>query len=1316
MSSQSRKNALHLCLAMLILALLQLSPVQAASIDSSFNVDTTTDSYDANPGDGICADSNGDCSLRAAIEEANAVPQEADTITLPAGTYLLANGTLEITSNLTINGDGLATTIIDAQLIDRVFTMYSNLEEPINVYLFGMTIKNGYTSSDGGGIYSEAFLTIVNVVIENNFSAYAGGGIDSASYDLTVIDSLIQANTTNGNGGAIIHSWGLLSIENSAITNNWATDGGGIYNHDQATIIDSVIQNNTSEDDGAGIFNSGTLTITQTTIAGNDSESTGGGIYSTDGFVWLIDSKISGNQSVSSGGGIHFSGEFFTLTIDGSTISGNQAGSNGGGINTYSTNSGPTVNIKDSTLSGNTADRSGGGIYTSLAYLTIDHSTIADNIADANNDGDGDGGGLYDLYTDGSVVFRGTILASNSDSGGQAPDCGGAGIYTSLDYNLIQDTTGCLLASVPPHDILGQPALLGPLADNGGDTFTHALLTGSPAIEAGTCIDSDGALVTADQRGQPRPMGPLCDIGAYEYGGLSLFKHADDPTPLAGQPVVFAIVTGNGLTTSVTGAVISDSLPTGLIFAGPISLNPPEAGVPGTQPPVLVSDLTILPGQFVTVTLPVTVSGDLPPGTLITNTAWIATPGGLLPASGTRVLLVCTNESTVTSSSDNGPGSLREAIANTCAGGTIDFDLPVPVTITLTNGELLIDKTLTINGPGSANLAVSGDHNSRVFNVSGQGVILNGLTIRDGVNDTQGGGGIFNSGSLRLEDNIVINNQVQVYFPSGSGGGGGIYNSGVITIDNSLITNNLASVWFLSGGGGGGGIYNSGTLTITASTFFSNTAESYGGGGGALCNDGGLVTLILDLIQENHATGGSSYGGAIHTASESTTIILNSTIISNTAENSGGGLNTFYGTYIISNSLISNNRAIQYDGGGFNNVGTVYITNSTISNNFANNDGGALWSESSETYSDNVTFADNSALHQGDEIYLHVANVYFRNTIISGSFPDDDCAGSYPLIFSLGYNLSRDGSCDLNDPTDLINTDPLLGPLADYGGETLTHALLAGSPAIDAGSCTGSGGNRVLVDQRGVTRPQGNACDIGAYEVDKLSLWKTIDEPRPVPGQRVIYTLTISNGSNTPLMNAVLSDTLPAGITFAGPIVLDPPGSGTVGTIPPLLAYDLTTAPGEVVTVTFPVTVETGLPASTTITNTAVLTNTEGMSPLMGYTSLIVANLAPQATADNYTTTMGTRLSITAPGILENDLDLNGDQIFAVLNDPPTHGTLLLQGDGSLVYTPTVNFNGADLFTYQANDGTVASTPANVIITVNVQQSSYPVYLPMVLR
>jgi hypothetical protein len=249
--------------------------------------------------------------------------------------------------------------------------------------------------------------------------------------------------------------------------------------------------------------------------------------------------------------------------------------------------------------------------------------------------------------------------------------------------------------------------------------------------------------------------------------------------------------------------------------------------------------------------------------------------------------------------------------------------------------------------------------------------------------------------------------------------------------------------------GDGGGIWNSGTLTLTNMTIRGNRAYS----GGGIANQNRQYTSILTMI--NTTLSGNTAeldGGGLY--SLGVLIVMNATINGNTAGNCGGGLSGWALT--LTNVTLSGNRAAGYCGGGIDPWSPMALTHTTISGNSAPF-GGGLFVPSNVTLTHSI-IADNDG---------------------------GDCAVTTPL--SKGYNLDSDGSCQLAAPTDLPGAAPLLGPLQKNGGLTFTHALLPGSPAIDAIPWGANGcGTTLISDQRWQARPQpaGGACDIGAYEVE----------------------------------------------------------------------------------------------------------------------------------------------------------------------------------------------------------------------------------------
>jgi hypothetical protein len=250
---------------------------------------------------------------------------------------------------------------------------------------------------------------------------------------------------------------------------------------------------------GGGVRNEGTLTISGCVIANNASNG-GGGIRNDRGVLTVNDSTVIGNRP----GGI--SNVHSLLVVNNSTVSGNT----GRGIeNAFSS----TMIVSNSTISGNKSGARGGGISNyaeSIAFLN--NVTITDNIAEFIPGG----GGIYNDSRS-VVTLRNSIVAGNINLNHDGPDC--RGTIGSAGHNLLGDPTRCNFMAAA-SDLIGVPPLLGPLQDNGGPTETHALLPGSPAIDAipvADCTDDVGAPILVDQRGVPRPQGMACDIGAYEF-------------------------------------------------------------------------------------------------------------------------------------------------------------------------------------------------------------------------------------------------------------------------------------------------------------------------------------------------------------------------------------------------------------------------------------------------------------------------------------------------------------------------------------------------------------------------------------------------------------------------------------------------------------------------------------------------------------------------------------------------------------------------------------------------------------------------------
>src|SRR5437667_5295047 len=531
------------------------------------------------------------------------------------------------------------------------------------------------------------------------------------------------------------------------------------------------------------------------------------------------------------------------------------------------------------------------------------------------------------------------------------------------------------------------------------------------------------------------------------------------------------------------------------------------------------------------------------------------------------------NTITVTNPGDIGPGTLREVIAGALPGDTIYFATGLG-TITLTSGELVIDKDLTISGPGSGNLTITrsaaGDTPEfRIFNVtSSTGTItISGLTVSNGL--ALFGGGINNDGTLALDDCVITGNIAKV-----SGGGvANRLNGSSLTMNNCFVTGD--SVATSGNDGWGGGVYNGpGTMNVTNSTVSDNSVQADAGHdayGGGVYNEGSL-TIIGSKVSGNHSTGGGDAdggGGGIFNDNQLT--LTTSTVDSNTATGGagsgpgrgyGGGIANGGGDTTLDRSTVSGNFAVggagsdsssggSGEGGGiavdfdFVTVDTSTVSGNTSSGGAGNGSGGAGSSHGGGIFNQsfaalfNCTIATNVVptgfTGDGGGIY-NINLLELKNTIVvANTAPVDffnkpydpnvpaDPSGS---VYSDGFNLigKTNGLDSVGGPfdpaSDWLNrsaTEVNLGPLQDNGGPTFTHALLCASFAIDKGDNTNSWGP--ATDQRGFPRPEivGGLIDIGAYEARK-------NTPPTITNVLSLVTMTCASPSCSATISVNVAD------------------------------------------------------------------------------------------------------------------------------------------------------------------------------------------------
>lgn len=438
---------------------------------------------------------------------------------------------------------------------------------------------------------------------------------------------------------------------------------------------------------------------------------------------------------------------------------------------------------------------------------------------------------------------------------------------------------------------------------------------------------------------------------------------------------------------------------------------------------------------------------------------------GSRTAASPSALVVTRTDDPVPDGCNAGDCSLREAIVGANATpGTDTIALPAGTyNRTLAGsqdedasaaGDLDITESVSINGEGAEATIIDAANLGRVFNVLSGTVTISDVTIQNGYSSGSGGG-ISVLDSLSLTNSIVSGNTSEE-------SGGGIYLVGNdLTLTDSVVSGNTAF-------NGGGVNISSGDALVTGTTISSNTATADGGG----IVSSGYLTFIKGTVSGN-ATG--NRGGGLYLYG-SASGITNSTVNGNTALIGGGIVASSWAQ--ITNTTVSGNTAVDSGGGIVKSFGdTAWIVNSTVSNNIADSgDGGGV-------------------VNTGGVLNL-------ANTIVAANSDangDPECFGA---LTSFGHNLIETVSsgCSIGgDGTgNIVGQEANLGPLTiNPPGTNQTHAIFAGSPAIDAGSLTepGSGWDDACeaTDQRGVTRPQGAACDIGAFEVIAV-------RPTPTPG------------------------------------------------------------------------------------------------------------------------------------------------------------------------------------------------------------------------
>ncbi|HSH05112.1 MAG TPA: LamG-like jellyroll fold domain-containing protein [Anaerolineae bacterium] len=1237
-----------------------------------------------------------------------------------AGTQIRELGlqTVVITKNLTLQGGYTNTnwlaapdpatypTVLDAQKDGRVVRIISS-----TVTLENLTITGGDTSFDVAGIYDHISYDGAGILIEGD------NPIVTATH-ITVIDN----TAISLGGGLYLDTGSLLLLNSNIISNSAGSDGGGIFNlSDNIIISNTIIQDNYSSANGGGLLHTrGTLHIANSTIANNTADNSGGGlalgVYFTTTKTTISNSIIQGNQAINNdGGGIWNRSAIMTLTH--STIADNHASVFGGGL--YH---GGQLHISNSTFHNNRVVNwiyHGGAIWAEANFpVTIDYTTIYSNYSGGLNVGSGD-----------HLTITASIIA-NSNYGF---DC--AGNVNDGGYNLIRDGN-CISAST---SFSGNPKL-HPLAESNGSLPVQRPQTGSPVLDhIPTGMAGCGPTVQTDQRGASRPFGNGCDIGAVE--SVYPVATADTYQTDRNVPLVVPHLVGHWRLDEGSGTTIADNSRhnnQGFLINNPTwQTNTPDI-YKSTHA------LQFNPTASTFVDIPADPSLDLSHGRF-TLAAWIyPTPtdnnyygflGHQPTASENRRYpsLYIRDQNRIHAgfgdgvtwhSITTGPVLTTHAwnhVAATFNGTTY--------TIYVNGQPVLTDNTTfaghtpyptTRVGIGRVNNYFNGLMDDvRIYNTALSATDIAhvadwgqaGLTLNDnaligwgpvatttiqtpplsGTISLQPDGAFVytptwdftgtDSFTYRLErDGIVTTAVVTIDIPhcyvqnsnsltiyrsfdhtalnaalDAANAGTTLKVSGLCAGDSSDVLTDINRNVQMEGGytpqnwfappdvtanptiiaANGGRVIQINPNTVVTLRGLTITGGFGWNGAGIHIAASAVVTVENSLIWQNNS--GNGFGGGIHNQGDFW--LLNSTIQENEGY-IGAGFYNNGGTTIIRNSQILTNTAtdsFESSGGGLANAaGNVTIYDSLIAGNvttayFFSYGGGLVGSGNSQTTLYNTLIQKNTAMNGGG---LHSDNgqiFIYQSTISQNNGGGIDIQGGHLALTNStisGNSGGGDGSGIRNDGTLTLTHTTVAG---NYGATaniynddnshlTIGQSIIAGNNPADCLT-----GTSITIQDNGFNLIQDNVNSCGlSHGVNNN-----------IVGQAPLLAGLGDNGGTTPTM--ALSPYSPAlNVIPAGncPVAIDQRGI----TRPQFTTCDIGAYEYDVMLVL----------------------------------------------ADTYSLTTPTPLTVATPGVLANDMSLDGNALTAVLTTHPQNGTLTFNSDGSFLFTPPASPTSVTTFTYQA--------------------------------
>jgi CSLREA domain-containing protein len=721
-------------------------------------------------------------------------------------------------------------------------------------------------------VVADGDVTLREAIQAANTNAAAGDAQAGSAFDIDVItfDPFLSGGTITLDGTELTISGDLeiYGLGADQLTVNADSRSRVFFVETGASVlIDGLmVSGGDSDTSGGGIINEGVLTLTNATVSGNSAEWDGGGI-DNGGALTVTNTMVSGNSAGGYGGGI---GNYGALTLTNSMVFGNSAGWYGGGID-----SGPEgdLTVTNVTISGNSAARAGGGLNVE-GPVTVTNSTISGNLS-------WEGGGLCNRYGD-PLILNNTIIALNRNPDGYLDDF--YGIYTGSG-NLLGIDPSFILNPSDGGDGWGDNPDTLEVDEGANDDYGDLRLgPGSVAIDFMGVASSLPPGAT-DLGGDPRVVGGVIDVGAYEYQGV--VAPGRETPALVVDSLTDVLDLYDGAVTLREAILYAglDSTGSEITFASSLLASGPAS--------ITLNGMWLLIGEDMRIVGPgpdlLTVDGDgrsrvfsIFRHDIDVDIEGLKITGGVshdCEGMGGGIL----NRGDLTLTNMVVSGNLADT-----DGGGIDNKGVLAITDTIVTGNLA-------SGAGGG-----------IYNDYGGVVALSDTTVRSNT-AAENGGGILNEGSITLTNAAVSDN-------SANWDGGGIYSGldSVVTLSNTIVSGNLSEY--------GGGIYNHGALTLANSTVSGNSAESgwlwgherewwngwvWGNGGGGIFNCGDLA-------------------------------LTSSTIANNSATDDGGGIYNYDGVATLTNTTVSDNLSSQ-GGGIYKGPGDalVLLRNSVVAGNLA---------------------------------------------------------------------------------------------------------------------------------------------------------------------------------------------------------------------------------------------------------------------------------------------------------------------------------------------------------------------------------------------